>query len=79
MKLLKDIRDVLKGGIAPRAPRGPDDGNDDSNDDDDDYDDNNNNMPDLKTEEEEAERIADSYEQKKDNYNNIIKNLKNEK
>ena len=71
MKLLKDIRDVLKGGIAPRAPRaprGPDDGNDDSDNDDD------NNMPDLETEEEAAERIADSYEQKKDNFNNIIKN-----
>ena len=26
MKLLKDIRDVLRGGIAPRAPRGSDDG-----------------------------------------------------
>ena len=62
MKLLKDIRDVLKGGIAPRAPRGPDDGNDDSDNDDDD---DNNNMPDLETEEEAAERIADSYEQKK--------------
>ena len=58
MKLLKDIRDVLKGGIAPRAPRGPDDRNDDSDNDD-------NNMPDLETEEEATERIADSYEQKK--------------
>ena len=58
MKLLKDTRDVLKGGIAPRAPRGPDDGNDDNDNDD-------NNMPDLETEEEAAERIADSYEQKK--------------
>ena len=61
MKLLKDIRDVLEGGIAPRAPRAPrgsDDGNDDSDNDDDD----NNNMPDLETEEEAAERIADSYE-----------------
>ena len=63
MKLLKNIRDVLEGGIAPRAPRaprGPDDGNDDSDNDDED-----DNIPDLETEEEAAERIADSYEQKK--------------
>ena len=61
MKLLKDIRDVLEGGIAPRAPRRSDDDNDDSDNDDDD-----NNMSDLETEKEEAERIADSYEQKKE-------------
>ena len=39
MKLLKEIRDVLTGGIAPRAPRAPGgshDGNDDNNDDGDD-------------------------------------------
>ena len=63
MKLLKNITDVLEGGIAPRAPRaprGPDDGNDDSDNDDED-----DNIPDLETEEEAAERIADSYEQKK--------------
>ena len=58
MKLLKDIRDGLAGGITPRtlggpreptAPRGPrlDRSDDDSDDDD-------NNMPDLKTEEEAA-------------------------
>ena len=35
MNLLKDIRDVLRGGIAPRAPRPPgrsDDGNDEGDD-----------------------------------------------
>ena len=39
MKLLRDIRDVLRGGIAPRAPRAPggsDDDNDDNNDEGDD-------------------------------------------
>ena len=36
MKLLKDIRDVLRGGIAPRAPGGSDDDNDDNNDEGDD-------------------------------------------
>ena len=59
IKLLKDIRDGLV-----RAPLGP--GPDSNNDD---------NMPDLETEEEAAERIADSYEQKKDNYDSIIKDL----
>ena len=43
MKLLKDNRDALAGGIAPRAPRGQGapglDGSDDGDDDDDDDDD----------------------------------------
>ena len=83
MKLLKDIRDSLKGGARPLRPDdnnndNDDDDNDDNNDDDDDNDDDNNdddkrldynNMPDLETEEEAAERIAN-------NYHNIIKNLK---
>ena len=34
-------------------------------------------MPDLETEEEAAERIADSYKQKKDNYDSIMKGLVN--
>ena len=53
IKLLKDIRDGLAGGIAPRGPGGP--GLDDPNNDDpnnDDY------MPYLETEEEAAERIS---------------------
>ena len=33
-------------------------------------------MPDLETEEDAAKQIADSYEQKKDIYDDIIKNLK---
>ena len=33
-------------------------------------------MPDLETEEDAAKRIADSCEQKKDNYDDIIKKLK---
>ena len=32
MKLLKDIRDALRGVIAPRAPGGSDDGNDEGDD-----------------------------------------------
>ena len=72
IKLLKDIRDGLAGGIAPRGPGGPgldDPNNDDPNKDgydygDYDHDDYNhnrpddNNMPDLETEEEAAERIS---------------------
>ena len=77
IKLLKDIRDGLAGGIAPRGP-GLDDPNDDHydyddympyhNDDNNNDDDNNddrpddNNIPDLETEEEAAERIADKYD-----------------
>ena len=62
IKLLKDIRDGLAGGIVPRIPPGlrldrPDD-DDDDDDDDSDSDNNDNNMPDLETEEEAAERIA---------------------
>ena len=56
MKLLKDIRDSLRGGA--RSP-GPDNNN--NNNDDDDDDDNRsdyNNMPDLETEEEASERIS---------------------
>ena len=71
IKLLKDIKDGLGGGIAPRAPRvpralgGSDDGNDDSNNDED------NNMPDLETEEEAAERILINSLNK---FKDIIKN-----
>ena len=64
IKLLKNIKD----GLA-RAPLGPGGSGPDSDNDD--------NMPDLETEEEEAERIADSYEQKQDNYDSIIKDLEN--
>ena len=71
IKLLKDIRDGLArtplGPGGPRARLGP--GPDSDNDD---------NMPDLEPEEEAAaERIADSYEQKKDNYDSIMKDLEN--
>ena len=69
IKLLEDIRDGLAGDIAPPGPGGLD------RPDDNDEDDNNDDIPDLETEEAAAERITDSYEQKKDNYDNIIKNL----
>ena len=58
IKLLKDIRDGLAGGITPRAPRAPDldrpdyndndnDDNDNDGNDDNDDDDNDDNIPDL--------------------------------
>ena len=55
MKLLKDIRDSLRGGARPPRPDNNDNNDDDDDDDDDrpDYD----NMPDLETE-EAAERIS---------------------
>ena len=59
MKLLKDIRDVLRGGVRPLGP--DDDNNDDNNDNnnnDDDDDNGDNNMSDSKTKEEAAEKIA---------------------
>ena len=72
IKLLKDIRNGLakaplgsRGPGEPGAQPGP--GPDSDND----------NMLDLETEEEAAERIADSYEQKKDNYDSIMKDLVN--
>ena len=82
IKLLKDIRDGLVGGIVPREPIGPglsrpDDNNDDNNDD---------NMPDLETE-EEAERIAitsalikfkNNIEVETNNLDKIFINKKNE-
>ena len=80
IKLLKDIRDGLRGVVN----RPNDDNNDDN--DDDNNDDNDNkieeekkyaDMPDSETEKDAAKRIADFYEQKKeDNYDDIIKNLK---
>ena len=56
IKLLKDIRDGLRGGvIRPNNRPNNDNGDDDDNRDDDDNDDD---MPDLETGEEAAERIA---------------------
>ena len=75
VKLLKDIRDGLRGGVRPPGPdnndnNDDDDNNDyDNNNDDDNDNDNSDGIPDLETEEEAAKRIAD-------NYDDIIKNLK---
>ena len=84
MKLLKDIRDSLRGGSRPPRPDNNDnnDNNDDDNDDDrPDY----NNMPDLETE-ETAERIStnaldkfkNNIEIEMNNLDKIVKNKENE-
>ena len=92
IKLLKDIRDGLRGGVRPPGP-GDNNDNDNGNDDDDndndngdndnddnDNDNNNDNddnvVTDLETEEEAAKRIVDYYTKIKDDYDDIIKNLK---
>ena len=86
MKILKDIRDALAGGIVPRGPRGPrgpggpiGPGLDRSDDDDDDDD----NMPDLETEEEAAEIIAktgalNKFKDKIDNFDQMFRNKEDE-
>ena len=91
MKLLKDIRDSLRGGARP--PRPNNNNNDNNNDDDDDAaaaadddDDDDrpdyNNMPDLETEEEASERIlTNALDKFKNNIeiemNNLDKIFKN--
>ena len=84
MKILKDIRDALAGGIVPRGPRGPrGPGLDKFDDDDDDDDDDNDDMPDLETEEEAAERIAktgalNKFKDKIDNFDEMFRNKEDE-
>ena len=77
MKILKDIRDALAGGIVPRGPRGPDLDRSDDDDDDDDNDDDD--MPDLETEEEASKRIAktgalNKFKDKIDNFDEMFRN-----
>ena len=79
MKILKDIRDALAGGIVPRGP-GLDDPNNDNYDNDDDDDDD---MPYLETEEEPAERIAktgalNKFKDKIDNFDEMFRNKEDE-
>ena len=69
IKLLKDIRDGLAGGIIPRGPGGP--GLDRSDDDDDD-------MPDLETEEEAKRGALNKFKDKIDNFDEIFKNKEDE-
>ena len=89
IKLLKDIRDGLAGGITPRtlgvpreprASRGPCLDRSDGDSDDDDSD---NNMPDLESEEEAAERIAktsalNKFSNKINNFDEMFKKKENE-
>ena len=75
IKLLKDIRDGLAGGITPRAPGAPrvPRGSDDDDDDDDDDD-----MPDLETEEEVAKtNMLNKFNNKINNFDEMVKNKLN--
>ena len=75
MKLLKDIRDGLAGGIAPRAPRGPDLDRPDDNDNDDNDD---NDIPDLETEKEAAKtNILNKFSNKINNFDEMVRNKLN--
>ena len=77
MKLLKDIRDGLAGGIAPRAPRGPDLDRPDDNDNDD-NDNNDNDIPDLETEKEAAKtNILNKFSNKINNFDEMVRNKLN--
>ena len=94
MKLLKDVRDSLRGGARPTGPdnnnkNNNNNNNDDEDDDDDDDNDDRpdyNNMPDLETEEEASERILtntldkfkNNIEIERNNLDKILKNKENE-
>ena len=75
VKLLKDIRDGLAGGITPRVPKVPGAprvprGSDDDDDGDD--------MPDLETEEETAKtNILNKVSNKINNFDEMVKNKLN--
>ena len=80
IKLLKDIRDGLAGGITPRTLGGPRrpglDRSGDDNDDNDNY--NDDNMPDLETEEEAAKtNILNKFSDKINNFDEMVKNKLN--
>ena len=77
IKLLKDIRDDLAGGITPSAPkvpgapRVPRESNDDDDDDDDD-------MPDLETDKEAAKtNILNKFSNKINYFDEMVKNKLN--
>ena len=78
--VIKLLKDSLRSGVNRPNNDDNDDDNDDNNDDNDgnkiEEEEKYADMPDLETEEDAANRIVDSYEQKKDNDDDIIKNLK---
>ena len=79
VKLLKDIRDGLAGGIAPRALGVPDldrpDDNGDNDNDNSDDNDNDDNIPDLETEEEAAKP---NILNKINNFDEMVRNKEDE-
>ena len=80
MMVKKDIRDVLRGGIAPRAPRGSDDGNDDNNDDGDDRPDRpNDNNDDGDDRPDRPNDNNDKFSEYQEVINFILKEINNKK
>ena len=86
IKLLKDIRDSLAGGIVPRRPDDNDDNDEDDNDEDDDNDDKD--MSDLKTEEKAKtndgdkvfnvlNKFTNNIESEMSNLDNLVMSKKN--
>ena len=83
MKLLKDITDVLRGGVRPPEPDNDNDNDDNDNDNDDNDNDNDDNDKDKYKYSEYQEVISSLIEEidnnKKTNYDNVfINNLSNE-
>ena len=84
IKLLKDIRDVLAGGITPRAPGAPKvpRGSDDDDDDDDDDDEQKRLyklLGELRTDEDNEEFRNEPKKDKLDKFVNNMSNLETEK
>ena len=87
IKLLKDIRDGLAGGITPRAPGAPRVPRGSDDDDDDDYDDDDDDeqkrlsklLGELRTDEDNEEFGNEPKEDKLDKFVNNMSNLETEK
>ena len=85
IKLLKDIKDSLAGGITPRVPGAPRGSDDDDNDDDDDDDDDDEQkrlsklLGELRTDEDNKEFKNEPKEDKLDKFVNNMSNLEFEK
>ena len=77
IKLLKDIRDGLVGGIIPRVPGGPSLDRPDEGNDSDDSDNDDNNISDLETEEAKT-NILNKFSNKINNFDEIVRNKEDE-
>ena len=78
IKLLKDIRDGLAGGIIPRAPRRSDDDDDDDDEDDDEQNRLSKLLGELRTNEDNEEFKNEPKEDKLDKFVNNMPDLETE-